>query len=70
MIYATPYNPTTKQTTGPSTDSGLESLDQVVEFMGPPTSRSPRWLAYIAADDQATAYSEFPFRLEGVSDAS
>jgi hypothetical protein len=61
MIYATPYNPTTKKCTGPSTDSGLESLDQVAEFMGPPTRRSRRWLAYVTDDDQAIAYSDFVF---------
>lgn len=68
-IYATPYNPTTKEATGPSTDSGFESLDQVVCMIGVPTHRSPRWLSYITGDDQAVAYSTFPFRLEGVVDA-
>jgi len=63
-IYATPYNPTTKETTGPSKDSGFESLDQVADMMGPPTHRSPRWLAYVTGDDQAIAYSEFVFCID------
>lgn len=31
MIYVTPFNGITKDTTGPSTDSGFESLEAVVE---------------------------------------
>lgn len=62
--YATPYNPTTLVCSGPSADSGLESLDQVVEFMGPPTGRSAKWLAYVTDDAQAVAYSEFVFCID------
>lgn len=35
IIYATPFDNDTKATTGPSTDSGMASIDQVVELMGP-----------------------------------
>lgn len=34
-IYATPFDNDTKDSTGPSTDSGMTSIDQVVELMGP-----------------------------------
>lgn len=67
-IYATPYNQATKQTTGPSTDSGFESLDQVVGMMGNPMHRSPRWLAYGSMGDEAVAYSEFVFSLRPIDD--
>jgi len=33
-------------------------------MMGPPTYRSPRWLAYVTGDDQAIAYSEFVFCID------
>lgn len=63
-IYATPYNQATKQCTGPSTDSGFESLDQVAGMMGEPTHRSPRWVAYGGAGDEAVAYSMFVFHVD------
>ena len=34
IIYATPFDPQTKQATGPSTDSGFSSTVEVVEAMG------------------------------------
>lgn len=34
-IYATPFKASNKETTGPSTDSGFQSLDDVVAAMGP-----------------------------------
>lgn len=63
-VYATPYNQADKQCTGPSTDSGFESLDQVVGMMGEPMHRASRWLAYAGAGDEAIAYSNFIFRVD------
>jgi len=57
-IYITPYDVATLRPTSLSTDSGLESLDQVVEIMGEPTERGQRWVAY-----DEMAYSEIPFYL-------
>ena len=59
MIYATPYDRDTLKTTGLSVDSGFNSLDDVVEALGPPDHFShPRWFAY-----GETAFSDFPFNL-------
>jgi hypothetical protein len=46
VIYATPYDPHTKQCTAPSTDSGFRNLDAVVAAMGPPLTRSPQTAGY------------------------
>jgi len=33
MIYVTPFNNKTKQCTGPSTESGFDTIDEVVDTM-------------------------------------
>lgn len=58
-IYLTPFDPTTKQCTGPSVDSGMVSLDEVVLMMGPPEHPGRRVHTY--AD---VAFSDFVLRLE------
>lgn len=42
MIWQTFCDPATRLATEPSTDSGLETLEQVEELMGEPTSRDDR----------------------------
>jgi len=62
MIYLTPYDPVTLLA-GESSDSGFQSLDQVVELMGPPAHRSPTWMTY----PDGIAFSQFVFRLTAPS---
>lgn len=61
-IYATPYNNRTKKCTGPSADSGFESLDQVAAMMGEPIKTSPKMLIY-GGDTDRIVYSTFVFTL-------
>lgn len=55
-IYATPFDPATKQCTGPSTDSGMATLDEVVMLMGPPDHAGQRVHTYTGA---GVAFSDF-----------
>lgn len=61
-IYATPYDGETLQTTGLSTDSGFDTLDQVAQALGEPAIGDTRWLGY-GEGGQMVAFSEFPFNL-------
>jgi hypothetical protein len=45
-IYVTTFDPNTKQVTACATDSGFESIEQVVEFMGPPLAHGKRTATY------------------------
>lgn len=59
-IYATPFDEETKQTTGPSTDSGFTTIAEVVEALG------GEWLT---CSDRAAVYpgimfSDYVLRVE------
>ena len=61
IIYATPFKASTKETTGPSTDSGFESLDAVVKSMGSEyVSRGKRMVIYGPGEDRVV-FSDFKF---------
>lgn len=49
-IYATPFKASSKETTGPSTDSDFQSLDDVVAAMGEPLKRYKRMVIYGPGD--------------------
>lgn len=61
-IYATPFDNCTKKTTGKSTDSGFESLDQVVMMMGEPLKTTQQMVIY-GDKVNRIVYSTFPFTL-------
>lgn len=64
-IYATPFNASDKQATGPSTDSGFTSIDDVVTLMGEPdVYRSKRMVIY-GPGDERVAFSNFIFCVDG-----
>lgn len=46
MIYATQFDTTTKQATGPSEPAGFDSIDQVRDLMGPPSTDGKRIVIY------------------------
>ena len=53
-IYATPFKASTKQCSGPSTDSGFENLDDVVAAMGPDyVARYKAMVIYGPGEDRA-----------------
>lgn len=59
-IYLTPYDPETKQTTGPSEDCGLPDLESAAELFGTEwLRRAPRLLTY-----RDFTVSDFVLRLE------
>lgn len=61
-IYATPYDPETKQCTGASVDCGFTELRQVTDVLGPAPVGGQRWVGY---PDAGVAYSDFIFYSEG-----
>ena len=65
VIYVTPFKNSTKQCSGPSTDSGFDSLDTVVATMGvPDVPRSKRMLIYGPGEDRVV-FSDFIFCIDG-----
>ena len=50
-IFVTPFDPKTRQCQSVSTDSGFNSLEQVVEMMGEPIKQTEAFLIY--GDDSA-----------------
>ncbi len=66
-IYATPFLASTKETTGPSVDSGFKSIDEVVAMLGPHYLRihqHGRTVTYDAGEDNRVIYSDFIFRVD------
>ncbi len=63
-IYATPFKNSTKQCSGPSTDAGFESLDDVVAAMGEPLHRYKRMAIYGPGEDRVV-FSDFIFSIDG-----
>lgn len=51
-IYVTPFTDEPRGCTGPSTDSGFESLDAVAEAMGEPFIRRRAMLIYGEGNDR------------------
>lgn len=62
-IYATPFKASTKETTGPSTDSGFQSLDDVVAAMGEPLKRYKAMVIYGPGEDRVV-FSKIIFRID------
>lgn len=62
-IYATPFKASTKETTGPSTDAGFASLDDVVTAMGEPEHRYKRMVIYGPGEDRVV-FSDFIFCID------
>lgn len=54
MIYATQFDTTTKQPTAPSAPAGFDSIDQVREVMGAPSTDGKRIVIY-----DNVAFSEY-----------
>ncbi len=63
-IYCTPFRDSDKQATAPSTDSGFERLDKVVEAMGPPAVKYPAMVIYGEGDDRVVS-SRVLFCIDG-----
>ena len=64
MIYITPFKTQTREATGPSTDSGFASLDDVVTAMGPDhVKRTGALLVYGDASDRVL-FSRTPFCID------
>lgn len=62
-IYVTPFRNSDKQTTGPSTDAGFASLDDVVTAMGEPLFQSKRMVIYGPGEDRVV-FSDFIFCID------
>jgi hypothetical protein len=64
MIYATPFRESDKETTGPSVDSGFQSIDEVVQCLGDGYRvRRPALIIY-GSGDGSILYSRAPFRID------
>ena len=61
MIYATPYDPATLRCTGPSTDSGFSTLDEVPMLLGEPATTHRHMMTY---PDSGVAYTDFPLNID------
>lgn len=59
MIYATPYNQTTKQATGPSVDSGFQTLEEVEGALG--CERTGKRFILTGEGDDRIAFSDYKF---------
>lgn len=68
-IYATPFLASTKETTGPSVDSGFGSIDEVVTMLGKNhlwIHQHKRMVTYDAGGDNRVIYSDFIFRVDEI----
>lgn len=64
-IYATPFKNSTKQCSGPSTDAGFESLDDVVAAMGEPDVKRSKRMAIYGPGEDRVVFSDFIFCIDG-----
>lgn len=64
-IYATPFKNSTKQCSGPSTDAGFESLDDVVAAMGEPDVKRSKRMAIYGPGEDRVVFSDFIFSIDG-----
>lgn len=65
IIYATPFNASDKQATGPSTDSGFTSIDAVVAIMGDPDIYRSKRMAIYGPGEERVVFSTFVFYVDG-----
>ncbi len=64
-IYVTPFKRSTLECTGHSTDSGFDSLDQVVELMGIDyQTKTPRLVVYGPGDDRIVYSKDLTFSID------
>lgn len=63
VIYATPFTVEPRECTGPSTDSGFESLEAVADAMGEPSARYAAMLIYGDGNDRVV-FSRVIFRID------
>lgn len=63
-IYATPFKNSTKQCSGPSTDAGFESLDDVVAAMGEPDVKRSKRMAIYGPGEDRVVFSDFIFCID------
>lgn len=61
MIYQTPFDPSTKQCTGPSEPTGFDTLDDVLLLMGQPEHPGQRVHTYTGA---GVAFSDFLLHID------
>lgn len=64
MIYVTPFTDEPRECTGPSTESGFQSLAEVSDAMGEPLKRYPAMLIYGDGNDRVV-FSRVVFRIDG-----
>lgn len=64
MIYVTPFKNSTKQCSGPSTDSGFESLEPVVAAMGPPDIETEGKTLIYGVGEERVIFSYFIFCID------
>jgi hypothetical protein len=60
MIFATPFDGSSMQCTGPSSDAGFASLEQVREVMGEPYAQGGAFLVY-GGDVERVLFSRIPW---------
>ena len=60
-IYATPYNESTGEQTGESTDSGFTSINQVIETMGDEYERGNNHVVVYGRGEDQVIFSDFSF---------
>lgn len=63
-IYATPFTDEPRECTGPSTDSGFQSLDEVVEVMGPDYVTRSRAMVIYGPGNDRVVFSRIIFRID------
>lgn len=63
-IYVTPFKASTKETTGPSTDSGFDSLEDVVAVMGEPDVSRGRNMLIYGPGEERVVFSKIIFRID------
>ena len=60
-IYATPFKDSDKSFSGPSADSGFDSLTSVAAALGDPTGASSKGVLVYGEGDDLIAFSSFVF---------
>ena len=71
MIYATPFKASTLERTGPSTDSGFESLVDAIAAMGETSCvRCSSRMAIYGSNDDHVVFSDFAFYVDSDPEAS
>ena len=63
-IYVTPFSNSTKQTTGPSADSGFASIADVVAALGEPVAPARARTAIYGPGEERVIFSDYVFRVD------